>query len=126
MPIDLAIKKTEEKSYFTAVGVQHPARIRLLQIDSIPQPVDPLLQRVAAELHFLGPDTIGLTLGYGVYLRKGYVTDRLLSHEFRHVQQYDVAGSAENFITAYLQQIFQYGYRNSPYEVDARAHEING
>lgn len=108
------------------VGVQHPARIRLLQVDSIPQPVDPLLQRVAAELHFLGSGTIGLTLGYGVYLRKGYVTDRLLSHEFRHVQQYEVAGSVENFITAYLQEIFQYGYRNSPYEVDARAHEING
>ncbi|ARU29033.1 hypothetical protein CBR65_17170 [Cellvibrio sp. PSBB006] len=75
-------------------------------------------------MNFLGPDTIGLTLGYGIYLREGYITDRLLSHEFRHVQQYEVAGSVQAFIVEYIQQIFQYGYYDAPYEVDARAHEL--
>jgi hypothetical protein len=87
-------------------------------------PDHPVLRQVANQLNFLGPDTIGLTLGYGVYLRKGYVDDRLLSHEFRHVRQYEIAGSIAAFIDEYIRQIFQYGYLNSPYEVDARAYEI--
>lgn len=87
-------------------------------------PDHPVLRQVANQLNFLGPDTIGLTLGYGVYLRKGYMDDRLLSHEFRHVRQYEIAGSIAAFIDEYIRQIFQYGYLNAPYEVDARAYEI--
>lgn len=107
------------------VGVQRPEEIRILEVEEISAPTDALLRQVAAEMDFLGPNTIGLTLGYGVYLRKGFITDRLLSHEFRHVQQYEAAGSVQAFISEYLQQIFRYGYRDSPYEVDARAHEID-
>jgi hypothetical protein len=108
----------------TQVGVKHPADIRILEVDKIPAPTDMLLQQVAEKMNFLGPNTLGITLGYGVYLRKGYVTDRLLSHEFRHVHQYEAAGSTEAFISEYLRQMFQYGYLESPYEVDARTHEI--
>ncbi len=106
------------------VGVLRPEKIRILPVARISPPDDPLLRKVAEEMNFLGPDAIGLTLGYGIYLREGYITDRLLSHEFRHVQQYEVAGSVQVFIAEYIQQIFQHGYYDSPYEVDARAHEI--
>lgn len=106
------------------VGVLRPEKIRILSVVRISPPDDPLLRKVAEEMNFLGPDTIGLTLGYGIYLREGYITDRLLSHEFRHVQQYEVAGSIRAFAAEYIQQIFQYGYYDAPYEVDARAHEI--
>jgi hypothetical protein len=95
-----------------------------MEVDTIAPPVDPMLRRVADEMSFLGSNTIGITLGYGIYLRKGYVTDRLLSHEFRHVHQYEKAGSIELFIEEYLRQIFHYGYVDSPYEIDARAHEF--
>lgn len=113
-----------QKEIASLVGVVKPDDIRILVVDKISRPDNPLLKKVAEEMNFLGPDTIGLTLGYGIYLREGYITDRLLSHEFRHVQQYEVAGSIQAFIAEYIQQIFQYGYCDAPYEVDARAHEI--
>ncbi len=113
-----------QKEIASLVGVAKPDDIRILVVDKISRPDNPLLKKVAEEMNFLGPDTIGLTLGYGIYLREGYITDRLLSHEFRHVQQYEVAGSIQAFIAEYIQQIFQYGYCDAPYEVDARAHEI--
>lgn len=115
---------SEQIAIASQVGVLRPEKIRILSVARISPPDDPLLKKVAEEMNFLGPDTIGLTLGYGIYLREGYITDRLLSHEFRHVQQYEVAGSVQAFITEYIQQIFQYGYCDAPYEVDARAHEI--
>lgn len=108
------------------VGVEQPALIYIMEVDEISPPDNPVLNQVANQLNFLGPDTIGLTLGYGVYLRKGYVDDRLLSHEFRHVRQYEIAGSVTAFIDEYIRQIFQYGYLDAPYEVDARAYEITG
>lgn len=106
------------------VGVLRPEEVRILPVDRISPPDEPLLRQFAEEMNFLGPDTIGLTLGYGIYLRKGHITDRLLSHEFRHVRQYEVAGSVQAFVVEYLQQILHYGYYDAPYEVDARNHEI--
>lgn len=116
---------SEQIAMASQVGVLRPEKIRILSVARISPPDDPLLLEIAEEMNFLGPDTIGLTLGYGIYLREGYITDRLLSHEFRHVQQYEVAGSVQAFIAEYIQQIFQYGYYDSPYEVDARAYEIS-
>jgi len=72
----------------------------------------------------LGPDMAGLTLGYGIYVRHGHDTLRLLSHEFRHVYQYEAAGSIAAFLPGYLQQIVTVGYDDAPLEVDARVHEI--
>jgi hypothetical protein len=67
---------------------------------------------------------VGLTLGYAVFICTGYNTNlRLLRHEFRHVHQYERAGSIAAFLPAYLGQIVQFGYHNAPLEQDARAHE---
>jgi len=71
----------------------------------------------------LGPGMVGLTLGYGVYICRGHGTVRLLSHEFRHVYQYERAGSIAAFLPVYLHQIATVGYYNAPFEIDARAHE---
>ena len=57
---------------------------------------------------------VGLTLGYGVYVCHGHGTVRLLSHEFRHVYQYEQAGSIAAFLPVYLQQIVTFGYNNAP------------
>jgi hypothetical protein len=115
---------TQEITIARQVGVVQPTLIYIMKVDEISPPDHPVLRQVANQLNFLGPDTIGFTLGYGVYLRKGYVDDRLLSHEFRHVRQYEIAGSIAAFIDEYIRQIFQYGYLNALYEVDARAYEI--
>jgi hypothetical protein len=105
------------------VGVTHPELIRIALMDSLPMPKDPQLQAAAIETGLLGPHMVGLTLGYSVLVRRGQDTWRLLSHEFRHVYQYEQAGSIAVFLPVYLQQIVQFGYANAPLEADARAYE---
>jgi hypothetical protein len=105
------------------VGVAHPELIRLALVDALPMPQDPMLQAAAVQTGFLGPHMAGLTLGHSVFVRRGYNTSRLLSHEFRHVFQYEQAGSIAAFLSIYLQQVMQFGYMNAPLELDARAHE---
>ena len=113
------------QSIAKAVGVTHPEKIRISLVDSIPIPDDPVLRKVAIETELLGPDTAGLTLGYGIYLRADQNSDQLLSHECRHVYQYETFGSIGAFMPIYLQQIVQYGYEEAPLEIDARQHEIS-
>ena len=110
-------------SLAAVVGVQHPDRIRIAEIQRFPRPDDPELRQAAFDTGFLGHDTLGLTLGYGVYVRQGHGSNRLLSHEFRHVYQYEQAGSIRDFLPEYFQQIVTVGYSNAPFEVDARAYE---
>lgn len=105
------------------VGVLHPERIRVAEVMSLPQPEDPALKEAALATGLLGPGMVGLTLGYGVYVCRNHGSVRLLSHEFRHVHQYEQAGSIAAFLPAYLQQIASVGYSNAPFELDARAHE---
>lgn len=107
-----------------AVGVIHPERIRLFQVTIIPTPDDPQLTQMATETGLFLPGLAGLTLGYGIYLRHGYCTPRILFHECRHVYQYEQAGSIAAFLSEYMKQIAQYGYANAPLEMDARAHEV--
>lgn len=107
------------------VGVSMPQMIRILEVDWIPKPSHPELQRLAVATGLLGPGTLGLTLGYGIYVRRGHASKRLLTHEFRHVHQYEKAGSIPEFLQIYIQQILDFGYMNAPLEVDARAYELN-
>ena len=107
------------------VGVSAPEHIRVSVVSSLPLPDDPELRNVAIQTGLLGPGMVGVTYGYGIYMCDGSLSNRLLSHECRHVAQYEEAGSIENFLPIYLQQIVQFGYRDAPYEVDARQHEID-
>lgn len=106
-----------------SVGVLHPELIRVAEVHHLPLPEDPELMQAALVTGLLGPGMVGLTLGYGVYVCHGQGNIRLLSHEFRHVHQYEQAGSIAAFLPAYLEQIVTVGYNNAPFEVDARAHE---
>jgi hypothetical protein len=108
------------------VGVQRPERIRIVVSDEMPYPEHPMLRAAALQTGLLGPSMAGLTLGYAVFIREGEVSRRLMSHEFRHVAQYEAAGSIDQFLPAYLQQVVEVGYHAAPYEVDARRHEIQG
>ncbi|MES2877478.1 MAG: hypothetical protein V4713_03580 [Pseudomonadota bacterium] len=108
-----------------AVGVQYPEKIRVSLVTQLPLPTDSFLRQAALQAGLLGPNMIGLTLGYGIYICNGFNDHRLLSHECRHVHQYEQAGSIAAYIPKYLQQIAEFGYTNAPYEVDARAHEIH-
>ncbi len=108
-----------------AAGVAHPDRVRISVVQSLPLPDDPELRSVALETGLLGPGMIGITFGYGIYVCDGHVTNRLISHECRHVYQYEQAGSIDAFLPAYLQQIAAVGYHDAPFEIDARQHELD-
>ncbi len=83
-----------------------------------------MLRQAAIETGLLGPNMVGLTLGYSIFLVNGHESARLISHECRHVYQYETFGSIERFLPVYLQQLVTYGYQDAPLEVDARTHEI--
>lgn len=105
------------------VGVQKADSIRVLMVDHLPLPTDSELQAAALYTGLLGPAMAGLTLGHSILICHGQMCRRLLSHECRHVFQYEQAGSIAAFLPPYLESIVRDGYWNSPYEQDARAHE---
>jgi hypothetical protein len=109
-----------------AVGVLHPQSIRVCTVNRVPAPTSLDLRRTAIAVGLIGSATVGLTFGYGIYVVEDCVTNRLLSHEFRHVQQYEAAGSITSFLTSYLGQLLALGYDNTSFEIDARAHERDG
>jgi len=106
------------------VGVQAPERIRVIIVDALPLPANPALKAAARSTGLLGPQTAGLTLGYSIFVVGGFLSPRLISHECRHVYQYEQLGSIAAFLPVYLRQIVSAGCVESPFEQDARAHEI--
>lgn len=105
------------------VGVESTDRIRIQLVNALPLPEDPALRRAALETGLLGPEMIGLTLGHSIFIVRGHMGPRLLSHECRHVYQYEMYGSIAAFLPTYLEQIATVGYFGAPLEQDARAHE---
>jgi hypothetical protein len=85
-----------------SVGVQFPEWIRVVEAASLPFPADSELSAAALQAGLLGPGTAGLTLGYAVFILKGQSSNRLISHECRHVHQYEAAGSIAAFLPLYL------------------------
>ncbi|CAG2311006.1 MULTISPECIES: hypothetical protein [Burkholderia] len=107
------------------VGVAQPERIRVMTVERMPFPDTPTLAAIARDTGLLSPGTIGLTLGHAVYVLRGQDTRRLLTHEFRHVHQYEAAGSIGAFLARYLHEIATVGYHDAPLEADARQHEFD-
>jgi len=107
------------------VGVAKPELVRIQYVAAVPQPEDPMLRAVADALEFIGPNTTGMTLGHGIFIVEGHADARLISHELRHVQQYESLGGIPAFLPVYLAQIAGVGYYDVPLEQDARAHEVD-
>ena len=108
-----------------AVGVAEPERVRVEMVgDSLPMPDDPALRQAAMQAGLLAPGMVGLTLGYSIFICAGHKTRRLLSHELRHVHQYEQHGLIAGFLPLYLKQVIEAGYREAPFERDAREHEL--
>jgi len=108
-------------------GVRNPANIRLVVVEHIPLPDEPALKAAALQVGLSPASAAGMTIGYAVMVRRGYEDNvRLLSHEFRHVAQYEASGGIRPFLGIHLADLVAFGYDNSPFEVDARAHERDG
>jgi hypothetical protein len=115
----------EEIDLARRVGVRHPERVRVEIVQELPVPEAPALRAAAAQAGLVGPGMAGLTLGHAIFIRRGHKDTRLLSHELRHVYQYEQHGSIAAFLAAYLPQVVECGYAAAPLEADARAHEVN-
>ena len=102
------------------IGVAEPERVRLLQLDCVPFPTDPMLKAAAAAIHFLTPATCGLTLGYGIFIRSDCWRERaLIAHELAHVAQYERLGGIRPFLRQYLSECLTIGYPEAPMEQEA-------
>lgn len=100
-------------------GVEQPDRIRLLRVEAVPFPQQPQLRAAAETVHFLTPETRGLTLRYGIFVRYDCRNDRhLLVHEFGHTAQYERLGGIGPFLQKYLTECLTIGYANAPMELE--------
>ena len=106
-----------------AVGVEHPEKIRILTVESIAQPENPLLLQAMKEIGMPLTGVAGRANGYGVEIVAGAGSRGLLRHEFRHVYQFEQAGSMANFVEVYVKSLLVDGYAKSEFERDARSFE---
>jgi hypothetical protein len=101
-------------------GVAHPERVRLLKVTSIPMPDHPALRAAAEATGLISPQTIGLTLRYGIFVRSDCWGDRrLVAHELVHTSQYERLGGFQAFLRQYLHECLTVGYPDAPMEQEA-------
>jgi len=106
-----------------SVGVQQPEKIRILTVDKIEQPEDPQLLQAMTEIGMATEGVAGRAIGYSVEIAEGAESRPLLRHEFRHIYQFEQAGSLANFVEVYVKSLLADGYENSEFERDARSFE---
>jgi hypothetical protein len=111
---------TNELADARQAGVLRPERIRLRFVESIPLPDAGLLRELGKRTGFVGANTAGITLRYGIYIQQEYRGNReLYVHEFVHVGQYERFGSIEAFLRDYLKECLDPGYPFGPLEQEA-------
>ena len=105
-----------------AIGVRNPERVRLLRVDAVPIPADPMLRAAAASINFLTAAPRGLALDYGIFVRADHWRDRaLIAHELVHTAQFQRLGGILPFLQIYIFQCATVGYQNAPLELEAVA-----
>jgi hypothetical protein len=103
-----------------ALRISDPQKVRLLNVVSIPLPTNPLLKAAAEDTHLITPQTAGLTLRYGIFIRSDCWGDRqLVLHELVHTSQYERLGGILPFLQQYLYECITIGYPAAPMEQEA-------
>ncbi len=114
----------ELKVFAINIGIKNPERVRILVVDTISPPEHPVLQQACKETELISRDTAGLTLRYGILVRKDCADElKLYKHELAHVLQYEQLGGISPFLNKYLNEVLMYGYPDAPMEQDARNKE---
>ncbi|MGJ8723961.1 MAG: hypothetical protein ACSHYB_05335 [Roseibacillus sp.] len=102
------------------VGVSHPEKIRVLKVSVVPSPSDPVLSAAATATGLISPNTGGMALRYGIFIRTDCWGEReLIAHECVHTSQYERLGSVERFLRQYLTECLTVGYPEAPLEQEA-------
>ena len=102
------------------VGVKEITRVRLMKIDRIPLPRNPVLKAAAKMTGLISPNTAGITFRYGIYIRADqWDKRRLVVHELTHIKQYERYGNIKPFLQQYLHECLTQGYPNGDLEQEA-------
>jgi len=102
------------------LGISQVNRIRLMKVTTIPVPNEPSLKAAAQATNLITPQTAGLTLRYGIFIRSDCLGDRrLIVHELVHTSQYEKLGGFLPFLQKYLHQCITIGYPAAPMEQEA-------
>ncbi len=111
-------------SIASKIGIKNIDKIRLLQVKSIPEPEDSLLDEASKGIGFISDNTLGITYRYGIYIRHDFwENESLIIHELTHTLQYERLGGIAEFLNQYIKECIYYGYDRSPLEVEARTME---
>lgn len=91
------------------IGVRKPEKVRITVLPRLPFP-----------LWFSPISPVAITLERLILVEESMSeSPRLLAHELAHVHQYEQDGLG-TFLYRYVQQCASIGYRNAPYELEAR------
>jgi hypothetical protein len=102
------------------IGVKQPEKVRLLKVCAIPMPEHSGLRAAAQMTSLISPDTAGLTLRHGIFIRSDCWDERrLIFHELVHTSQYERMGGFTTFLQQYLFECITVGYLAAPMEQEA-------
>jgi len=103
-----------------SLGISQPDMVRLMNVPTILMPEEPSLKAAAQATQLITPQTAGLTLRYGIFIRSDCWGDRrLIVHELVHTSQYERLGGFLPFLQEYLHQCITVGYPAAPMEQEA-------
>jgi hypothetical protein len=101
-------------------GVARPEKIRVLHVETLPEPDHDDLKFIARQIGFFSARSIGINLGYGICMRRDFRTDRqTLVHECVHVGQHEKRNGMRPFLTEYLRECLDPGYPFGSMEQEA-------
>jgi hypothetical protein len=103
-----------------SVGVKYPERVRIYKVFQIPIPKHPILKAAAEATQLITPATIGISLGYGIFIQDNFSNDRhTIVHELAHTMQCERFGGLYPFLKKYLWECIEIGYPQAPMEQEA-------
>ena len=92
-------------------GVLHPEKIRVVRVETLPQPENEDAMFVAKHIGLFSEKSVALTMGYGICIRHDFWEKRpVLVHECVHVAQYERLNGIRPFLSAYLRECVEPGY----------------
>lgn len=101
----------EEMADARRAGVVHPEKIRVVRVETLPQPENEDVLFIAKRVGLYSPRSAGLAIGYGICLRHGFWDNReALVHECVHVAQYERFHGIRPFLNDYLRECIDPGY----------------
>ena|ERR1035437_884011 len=113
--------REREREDALSVGVKEVDKVKILEVEEIPLPENPIVRMAMERTGFTGIDFVGISFNKGIYIKKGERYRRsLMVHELCHTAQAERLGGTEEFIKEYAKEVVETGYHNCSLEVEAR------